>query len=365
MIPAPSLRRARPGLGLLLAVVSALALLAHEAEARTPAAAADPWEDARALYRAERFDEAIPFIVEGIQRQPDRAELYLGLARTFFQAGRLDEAVWYYDLYLREFAADDSADATRRRERERVLAERSSANAAREDAERAPALPPAQDAARERFVQRLTDGPIVAARGAGAEALWTTLLRTGYARPDLAALRAQLAAAARAEARTFLHAGMAALPAADLQEWELQRTRLRLALDLIEAEADTADRSLDEAALHFVDGQLALLNDAPETAQGRFASSVQRAPTFLPARLGLLNALLAQDSPDRDAVRDALRGLREGLGTRDGAEGIAVLYEAAAAHVLGQASESAVQVDNHLRAAQRARIAAGVRTTDN
>ncbi|TVR04383.1 MAG: tetratricopeptide repeat protein [Deltaproteobacteria bacterium] len=341
-----------------LALALGMTLGAASASAQSPGTSADPWEDARALYRAQRFEQALPFIVEAIQREPGRAELYLGIARTHFQLGRLDEAVWYYDLYLRQFSVPpDGETAASRQIRERVLAERTSAHDARGDEAGTPALPAAQDSARQRFLERLEEGPVFASRGGGAIALWNTLLRTGYARPDLVSLRERLVAATRAEARALLPDTLTAIPALSLAEWELQQTRHMLLIEHAAEESDDPEVARDRAAAHFVDGQILLLGQNHAAARERFEACLALSPGFIPAHIARLITLIEGSDPEPATIREALTEAEAALVARElDPTAHVLLLQAAAARLLEQVPDTAVEIDQLLRRAQAERM---------
>ncbi len=326
----------------------AATLVAAPASAQVGPLVDDPWGIARELYADERYDEAIPYVIEAIQREPTRAEFYLGLARMLFWLEQWDRAVFYYDLYLDELVPYLPADTPRRNQPELVREERDTANGNRTDAGVPVAAPQAEERAYALLRERLSTGTIVAVGGGGAWATFEGLLRSGYARPHLVELREDLAAALLDEAELFVNGRAAAMPALSWEQWETQCTRFDIYEELTasiersraeatpQAQRDTpaptpADPSADtgaevapeptaapgDRAVTHLDAQRALctgqmdfLNMNYRRAAESFDAAITADPWLLPAYLGALNARLVGDVA-LDGVPALLDGLTE------------------------------------------------------
>lgn len=305
----------------------------------------DPWGIARELYAEERYNEAIPYVIEAIQREPTRAEYYLGLARMLFWLEDWDRAVFYYDLYLNELTPYLPADLPQRNRPELVREERDTANANRPDPSTAVAAPAQEERAYALLRERLETGTIVAIGGGGAWATFEGLLRSGYARPHLVELREDLAAALLDEAELFVNGRAAVMPALSWEQWETQRERfdiyeaLTASIARSHAEAtggsdaqvapagadgDGTDPAVqiptsspnDRAVSHIdaqralCDGQMDFLNMNYERAAEAFDRALAADPWLIPAYLGALNARIV-GGVDASAIPELLAGLEE------------------------------------------------------
>ncbi len=285
-----------------------LACLATPALAQVGPDVVDPWEDARSLYREGDYEQASRYIVEAIQREPREPRYYLGLARTQNWLGEFDLAVFYYDIYLVDLVAELPDNLDRRDRVDAVRAERDSANGQRDEPDAPLVLPPAQEAARAALEERLVDRLGMTATGGGAAAMYGTLLRTGYARPDVLSLRERLAAALVAEVRAEVDAGRALLPVLSFPAWQLHEQRLLRWLEL--GMDDPVEQSRVGALLALVSGQLQYVNGNAVRALEQFDAALAADRQLLPAYTARLNACVQVGSsctPDAPRYLDEAR----------------------------------------------------------
>ena len=310
-------------LSLLLTLTLGCALAAGEAHAQMPDAA-EPWDEARRLYGQGEYDAAARYIVEAIQRSPLEPRYYLGLARTENWRGNFDAAVGYYDIYLGELAQYLGAGLAPQDRLDRVREERDSANQEREQPDADVEMPSSQQSARRALDERIASGPILTETGGGAHSLYRSLLRTGYARPDLAEVRVRLADALLRELLQATPTDRAVMPVLSLRAWETQSARLDAWLALAEGRADVEDgeRVWAEAMTHFFQGQRMALNGSALDALDAFEAAVRLDPGLLPGHLGRLNAFIDSGlagQPDAAAALDEARAaITEGDGVRVG-----------------------------------------------
>ena len=259
----------------------------------------NPFERGRELYRSEQYDQAIPYLIEAAQREPSRGELYLALGRAAFWANNFELAVFYYDIYLGRFADRAELTAPPRDRKAQVQSERDSADKGRKSPGTAVKAPEAQETIRTALLAKLEDGVALTTSGGGAHALFQSLLRAGFARPEITELRNKVRAALLNEAMLFAPAKARSMPALSLQEWGTQKERLKLWQDL-GAKTTAAPREGDakrvSAALDTAEGQAAYLNEDYDRAYSAFRRAHERDATYLPATFGLLNALYRQSS---------------------------------------------------------------------
>lgn len=259
----------------------------------------NPFERGRELYRSEQYDQAIPYLIEAAQREPSRGELYLALGRAAFWANNFDLAVFYYDIYLGRFADRAELTAPPRDRKAKVSEERESANRGRKNPAAPVKGPESQETIRTALLAKLEDGVALTNSGGGAHSLFQSLLRAGFARPEITDLRNKVRAALLNEALLFAPAKARSMPALSLQEWETQKERLKLWQDL-GAKTTAAPREGDakrvSAALDTAEGQAAYLNEDYDRAYSAFKRAHARDENYLPATFGLLNAMYRQSS---------------------------------------------------------------------
>ena len=256
------------------------------AAANADAAAA--WEQARGLYAAQLFEDAIPFAIEAIQANPQEPTYYVGLARLYFQTASYGRALVYYDLYLNDLVPAMTGPIDERYDPVRVAAERA---AAAQQPSEGPAFA-SQDAIRRSFDTRMASGMVLSATGGGAWSDYQALLRSGYARPDLTDLRSELRSALLAEAEEVVPPDAGQLATLTSEQWEAQCSRLSNAIALLDFVAGTVPAQASMQAQHALcRGQRQFLNLNYELAADEFRAAIGQLPDYVPAHMGLLNSL--------------------------------------------------------------------------
>lgn len=321
-------------------------LFALPAAGQVGAEVEEPWDTARSYYSEGNYAEAQRYIVEAIQRDPRNPMYYAGLARARWGQGDVEQAVYYYDIFLSELAGEVTADMPSGYRPSTIRDERDQANAERDQPDDPPQAPEHLAAALETLDSRITDGPILNTTGGGALAVYRGLLRAGYAHPSLIPLRVRLANAMLAEANGVVSEQRAVIPSLSLVQWETQRDRLQAWQELaVEPEraqfSDIPDSALDpsisrstqhvraSAHLNFAEGQIQYLNQNWGQASLSFANAVEELPDFVPARIGRLNALYRAGNAAGPAL-DEVTELAEVLERVDRANaGVAQIYAAA------------------------------------
>ena len=213
---------------------------------------------ANTAYNAERYDEAIGLYVQAIQQAPERGEAYRNMARAYFWQGKYAAAVAYYDIYLVSFATDADRETI---QRERRLAATRTTTPWQ--------LPAQQKAALGKLDALLEPGqPAYSKTGASAWQAYQTLLKSGYAHPNLVKLRARLAAALLKafDARLALKPEQLT-PALTVEGWQAQRERLKLARGL----------TTDAALVGSLDRRDTLARAAIELLLGRHVEAARMA----------------------------------------------------------------------------------------
>lgn len=199
---------------LLLVVGIGFAMPSFAQTSRTYDAALKQGNDA---YNNEDYEVAVKAYTAAIQAAPGEAVAYRNLARSYFWKGSYAAAGAYYDHYLRLAAKADDV--------EQVKAERRLAADRARDA--VYTLPDAQRLALEALNKELESGRAYTSGGGGAWGLYETLLRTGYAEPQLEQLRSRLSRRLLDEFDATLIPDSGRLtPRLDLDAWQLQAERI-------------------------------------------------------------------------------------------------------------------------------------------
>ncbi len=210
---------------------------------------------ANAAYNKGDYASASKSYVAAIQKEPRRAEAYRNLARSLFWMDTYSRAVVFYDNYLR-LADPAAADI------EQIKAERSLA--ASRSADEVWVIPEDQRLARAALQKELEAGRFYAKGGGGAWALYETLLRTGYAQPDLVDVRVLLSQGLLNQFESdLLPAENELMPNLDLEQWQLQSERLDAAR---EVSSDPAVRDIISRRAAIVETGIALLTNQADDA---------------------------------------------------------------------------------------------------
>lgn len=215
-------------------------------------------EQGRSAYNEGDYEKAAEHFADAIQADPENSQTYRNLARTYFWKKDYAHAVVYYDHYLQLASTSGGADKIKR---ERKLA----AQRAGDDVW---TIPDSQQRVLGALRDELTDGTAYTKGGGGAWALYNTLLRTGYAHPDLARLKERLRTKLIDEFEGILVVETdQPVPVLSLDQWERQQRRLEAARSLT---TDPAVRKIVDRRMKLVETALALLNgrygDAAELA---------------------------------------------------------------------------------------------------
>src|SRR5690554_3064428 len=201
-----------------------------------------------------------------IQAQPDHALAYRNLARSYFWQSIYPEAVVYYDFYLR--LAPDADDLGQVQSERRLSASRAGTQVWR--------TPAAQAQALDALNTSLEDGLGLTTGEGGAWGIYQTLLRTGYAQPELAGLKRRLV-------RKLLNEFVGLLvpdanqpaPRLELADWTLQLERLDAARSLND---DPAFLSVIERRTPIAQAAIALLNGRFEQAHSLSQTAIEQNP---------------------------------------------------------------------------------------
>jgi tetratricopeptide (TPR) repeat protein len=278
-------------------------------------------------YNEGRYDEAEQAFIEAIQYRPEQPELYRNLARTYFWKNDYSAATAYYDFYLRLMPL--ASDAEQIRAERRLASTRAGGEAW--------TMPESQRLALQALQNELAEGRAFTAGGGGAWGLYRTLLRMGYAQPELSTLRRDLLRRLVDEFEGLLIAGEHQVaPALELEDWRQQNERLSAARTLSEDESvlDMLRRRerIVEAAMALLNHQLDRVIPLLEVAIGDnpdvlflnwyriYTLSRQgKAPAALEA-LEHFARRLAQSAPHQLAYARVVRAsLLEQVGRRDDA----------------------------------------------
>lgn len=281
-----------------------------------------PWDEARNAYRYQDWPAAQRLATIAVQREPDEPRYYFALARITFQQGAVDDAVWFYDTFLR-LTKEKNVDYPGSYAVSRAQAERESANARRTNPETAAPEPEIQRRVREAFLQRFQQGTMVTKDG-GAMETFQTLIQVGYANPDFAILREALFRATIDEAEAIMTSNQGNIPALTLDELALQMQRYEHIDRLLPTPIpfDGAGTAVPATGTHsltathlaataarraFLRGQTDYMLGNFELAAQHFRAALDTSPDDLFSHQGLLNALIAQ-SAEKNAIFLALSG---------------------------------------------------------
>lgn len=301
-------------LSIILSVftVAACLLCMASASAQVEDSVEDPWAEARELYRDGAYAGAVPYIVAAAQRDPTELRYVVSLARAHYQAGNLDKAVYYYDMYT---GSELSNDASGRYSLSTARSERESANRNREGSNEPPRPPAYETGLLNSLEAQIEAGPALTTTGGGAVATWRALLRSGYVSPSLTQIRQRLADKLVREARHTLRDSAGWIPNLTLQQWQTQAERYRLAASLLpppkpfdrDEESATppdagalqvTDTTLSSyAALDgwraFCEGQIQYLNENYTSALEQFDAAAAALPQHPEPILGAMNSMIA------------------------------------------------------------------------
>lgn len=172
-------------------------------------------------YNKGDYKGAVDAFVTAIQASPAQSAAYRNLARSYFWQGNYSAAVEYYDHFLRLAGGDqDKLKAERR-----LAAERAGANVYTQ--------PESQRLAFAAVERELESGRAYTSGGGGAWGRYETLLRTGFAEPQLLQVRTRLVRRLVDEFdANLIVRGDQLTPRLDLDDWQLQAERLAAAASI-------------------------------------------------------------------------------------------------------------------------------------
>ncbi|MGM0554862.1 MAG: hypothetical protein ACQEVA_00600 [Myxococcota bacterium] len=250
-------------LALLLAGSPALAQGDGALDSALPESFSVTMKAANAAYNNSDYKQAANGYIRSIQAAPRRAEAYRNLARSYFWLDKYAAAVAYYDFYVQ--LAPTADDVKQIQSERRLAASRSGDDIF--------TMPESQQMARRALEQQLESGRAYTAGGGGAWGLYNSLLRTDYARPDLANFQRRLVRKLLEEFDGMLVADSGQpVPRLDLDGWQLQLDRLQAARQLTSDEGllDIVDSrsTVAEAGISLLTGNrgeaVTLINSAIE-----------------------------------------------------------------------------------------------------
>ncbi|QDG52591.1 hypothetical protein FIV42_18165 [Persicimonas caeni] len=283
---------------------------------------------ANSAYNDGKYKEAARGFIQAIQSRPERAVPYRNLARTYFWQSQYAEAVAYYDMYLR--LATDADD------RKQVQSERRLASS--RAGEQVWTTPEPQRQALGALEEQLEKGAAYAPGGGGAWGLYNTLLRTGFAQPELAKLRRRLVSKLLDEFEgTLVPDANQPTPRLDLDAWQLQQERLEAARQLTHDEALLA---IIERRSALVGVGLALLNGQYDEVVATAGPALEKNPDMPFVRWLQITALVEEG--EHEKALDAVEALAKQLAqTRPNQLGYAKILRASILQRMGRGDDAA------------------------
>lgn len=257
-------------------------------------------------YNQEDYETAIGAYTKAIQAAPMQPEAYRNMARALFWQGQYDASLAYYDTYLVTFPG---AQDTQQIQKERRLTG--------ERATKPWTLPESQRVAMRQLEDKLDAGPAYTRGGGGAWKSYQMLLRTGYAQPGLAKLKKRLFEQLIDEFDEILvtEQGQPS-PQVTLEEWQLERARLKAAGQLITSEAPEVTELA--AREHIPEAAIDLLMSRFEEAATHAELATQQNPDLILVRWYRISALMRANRAE--AALGVLQDLKPLLQEQDPAQ---------------------------------------------
>lgn len=223
-------------------------------------------EDANAAYNNGNYKRAVEGYIEAIQAGPREARAYRNLARSYFWLSKYAAAMTYYDFYIQ--LAPDAKDI------EQIQSERRLASSRAGD--EIYTLTESQKMARRALMEQLEGGRAYTSGGGGAWGLYNSLLRTDYARPNLADFQRRLVRSLLEEFDGMLvPTSGQPVPQLDLDQWQLQSQRLEAARLLTR---DEAMRGIIERRSAVAEAGIAFLTGNREGAVALIQMALEKNP---------------------------------------------------------------------------------------
>lgn len=286
-------------------------------------------------YNGGDYETARQRFIEAVQVLPERAQAYRNLARANFWMERYAEATHHYDHYLR--LAPQAADAEQVRSERRMAATQAGGEGY--------VVPGSQRQALEALERELNRGQALTASGGGAYGLYRTVLRMGYAAPELGSVQARLAQRLLDEHDARLLGEASGLvPTLTQADWAVQRERLQLASELT---GDVLVADMVERRLMVVEAAEALVDGRYERAARRAGEAAEANPDLRFVGWYRVAALAAGAQPAEALT--ALDRFRAQAGWDEATDARAGVLRAQLLQALGRYEEAARELEAALR----------------
>ena len=260
----------------------------------------DFFNDGDGAFNNGEYEQAKILYIRAIQLDPSNVQVYLHLAHTYHILEDFEMAVIMYDNFLS--LSKDGLSLEKER------AQRDGANDMRADPGSPPQLLSYQTEPLQALQTKLKEGPFLTEGNGGAWALFTALLRSGYASPELVGFQKTLVEGLLSESDTLWVLNRGPLPNMDISGWELLLNHYlyaeRLGFPLTEVSRTLAKKLTCEGFLAYYD-----LNF--DRALILFKQALESDPEFIQARWGEIIAYHSGGQMD-DAYNRA-RELEESL----------------------------------------------------
>ncbi|TXC75963.1 hypothetical protein FRC91_10725 [Bradymonadales bacterium TMQ1] len=286
-------------------------------------------------YNGGDYETARQRFIEAVQVLAERAEAYRNLARANFWMERYAEATHHYDHYLR--LAPQASDSEQIRSERRMAATQAGGEGY--------VVPGSQRQALDALERELNRGQALTASGGGAYGLYRTVLRMGYAAPELGSVQARLAQRLLDEHDARLLGQASGLvPTLTQADWAVQRERLQLASEL----------AMDELVADMVERRLMVVEAAEALVDGRYERAARRAGEAAEANpdlrfVGFYRvAALAAGAQPAEALTELDR-FRAQAGWDEATDARAGVLRAQLLQALGRYEEAARELEAALR----------------
>lgn len=258
----------------------------------------------RDAYNANDYAKAARHYVRAAQLAPQRPQPYRNLARTYFWKKEYTRAVVFYDYYLK--LVPDARDVQKVKRERKLAAQRAGDDVWQR--------PDSQTRVLSTLRDTLTEGNAYTKGGGGAWALYKTLIRTGYAAPDLARLKQRVRKKLIDEFEGLLMTGSSQpVPILSLEEWQRQQMRLEAARSIAR---DSSLQKVIDRRMRIVDTAIALLNGRYDDAADLSEEALESNPDMPFVHWYRMTALAHAGRYDeaRTALEVYRKNLDEGTG---------------------------------------------------
>ena len=250
-------------------------------------------------YNKKDYRGAVSIYAKAIQSDPRGAlKAYLNTARAYNQLKEFHHSTQYYEWYM-ELETEKSKN-------HKVKAEYKHAKRKRRKQPAVPVINATQTNALQRLDEALkSNAPIMTRDGGGVYGLYSVLLRTGYAAPMLANLRAELGRRLFEEAQSVvIPPANSPVPSLQREGWRLviQRLDHAKALGVLSVGQEDLESALKSTAL----GWEALIRADHPTALAHFEAAIAVRQDIPASRWGHALATLYTDSGDYALTFEAI-----------------------------------------------------------